>query len=130
MKSAHCAAVLAFLLGASWSAEVRADCQDPSRVCTDDSAATWSADASMTRKQRAREHAKNRKKKKVSLTVVVEGGRGSVFIDGRYFAAGEAVEIVPGKHDVHVRDGQVVLAQGVLTVPRASEGLTVTVVHP
>ena len=60
----------------------------------------------------------------------IANGRGSAFIDGRYLANGETTEIAPGKHDIQVRDGDQLLAQGVLTIPRKSTGVTLTVVHP
>jgi hypothetical protein len=109
-------------------APARAACEDPGGVCVD-GGAKWTADASMSLKQRAKEHKKNRKKEKVLVTFVVEGGRGSAFVDGRYHAPDRPYELSPGKHDVHLRDGDAVLAQGVLTVPKKAASITVTVVH-
>lgn len=105
-------------------------CDDPSGVCVDDDSAKWAADAKLSKKARTKQYKKNRKRKPIPVTVNIEGGRGSAFVDGRYLAPGESHELKPGKHDVHVRDGDTVLAQGVLTVPRRSDGFIVTVVHP
>jgi hypothetical protein len=125
------ALILAIVFLAVSLAPLEADaCDDPSGVCVDDDKAKWSSDASLSKKSRRKQWKKNRKRKPVPVTVNIDGGRGSAFVDGRYLAPGESRELKPGKHDVHVRDGDRVLAQGVLTVPRRSDGVTVTVVHP
>jgi hypothetical protein len=105
-------------------------CDDPSGVCVSDESAKWAADQGLSKKQRNKQHKKNRKRKKVAVSVEIQDGRGSAFIDGRYLGNGATQEIAPGKHDIQVRDGDQLLAQGVLTVPRNSAGITITVVHP
>jgi hypothetical protein len=118
------------LLGVSLAPIDAQACDDPSGVCVDDEKAKWSGDATLSKKNRTKQWKRNRRRKPVPVTVTIEGGRGSAFVDGRYVAPGESHELKPGKYDVHVRDGDRVLAQGVLTVPRKSDGVTVTVVHP
>lgn len=119
--------VLAFALGLP--AEAAADCQDASGVCIDDDSAKWS-EGVLSRKARGKAYKKNRKRKKVPVTLTLENGRGSLFIDGRYRRWDEPLELVPGKHDVHVRDGDQVIAQGILQIPRKSVGFNVVFVHP
>ncbi len=126
MRHALIAALGLALLG--FPASAQAGCDEVSGVCLDDDAAKWAADAELSKKQRAKQYKKNRKRQKVALTVDIQGGRGSAFIDGRYLSPG--AEFAPGKHDVQIRDGEQVLAQGVLTVPRGSSGVTITVTHP
>jgi hypothetical protein len=64
-------------------------------------------------------------------TVELDGGRASVFLDGRW--VGEAplrsAPIPAGSHDLEVRDGARVLARGELVVPK---GATIDLVihHP
>lgn len=90
----------------------------------------WKPDARLSKKQRASEKKKNRKHADVSLRVLVEGGRGSVFVDGRYLSSeGPHSEraLDPGKHEIEVRDGETVIAVGVLTIPRKIEALTLVV---
>ena len=92
-----------------------------------DAAGTWKPDAHLSRKQRKSEARRNRKRKDVNTRVVVQGGRGSVFVDGRYLASeGPHAErpLLPGKHEVEVRDGDTVLVVGVLTIPRKATELT------
>lgn len=109
--------------------EIGEDCGE--RVCiygTDEG--VWTADAQLSKKQRASEKKKNRKRADVTLRVLVEGGRGSVFVDGRYLASeGPHSEraLDPGKHEIEVRDGETVVALGVLTIPRKIEALTLVI---
>jgi hypothetical protein len=94
------------------------------------SEADWKPDARLSRKQRQKDAKANRKRSDVTLDVDVVDGRGSVFIDGRYLAgdgphASRAVK--PGKHEIEVRDGERVIAVGVLTVTRDIEAITLVV---
>ncbi len=92
---------------------------------------TWTANASLSDKARRKIAKKNRKKGDIDLTVSIEGGRGSVFVDGVWISSAplEGHGIKPGRHDIQVRDGKAVLAQGVLMVRRKSSGVTITVPH-
>lgn len=95
-----------------------------------EAAGTWKPDAHLSNKQRKAEAKRNRKRKPVTLRVQVEGGRGSVFVDGRYLATEgphAERELVPGKHEIEVRDGDTVVCVGVLTIPRKATELTVVV---
>lgn len=90
----------------------------------------WKPDARLSRKQRQKEAKANRKRKDVTLDVDVVGGRGSVFIDGRYLAAEGPFEtraVKPGKHEIEVRDGERTIAVGVLAVPRNVDAVTLVV---
>jgi hypothetical protein len=90
----------------------------------------WKPDARLSRKQRSSEKKKHRKYADVTLRVVIEGGRGSVFVDGRYLASeGPHSEraLDPGKHELEVRNGETVVAVGVLSIPRKIEALTLVV---
>ena len=109
--------------------EIGDDCGE--QVCiygTDDG--VWKPEARLSKKQRSGEKKKNRKYPDVALRVVVEGGRGSVFVDGRYLAGeGPHAEraLDPGKHEIEVRDGETVVTVGVLTIPRKIEAVTLVV---
>jgi hypothetical protein len=90
----------------------------------------WKVDARLSKKQRSSEAKKNRKRKDVVVRVLVEGGRGSAFVDGRYLASvGPHSErtLKPGKHEIEVRDGDEVVAVGVLTIARTAEAVTLVV---
>lgn len=119
-------------------AEIGDDCGE--RVCiyasdgdgalASDEAGSFQSDARLTRKQRSAEAKKQRKRKSVVLQVLIEGGRGSAFVDGRYLAGdGPHAErtLKPGKHEVEVRDGERVIAVGVLTIPRSAAAVTLVV---
>lgn len=66
-----------------------------------------------------------------TLNVNVANGRGSVFVNGRYVGTAplEYFSIPSGRNDVQVRDGMIVLAEGLLSVPRGKT-LDMTVQHP
>jgi hypothetical protein len=108
--------------------EARAEC-DASGVCVE--GATWSSDSELSDKARRKEAKKNRKRKDVSLSVLVEGGRGSLFIDGVWVseAPATAIPVKPGRHDLQVRDGARVLAKGILKIPKNGGEVSVQVPH-
>lgn len=87
--------------------------------------ARWQADKQTTAKERR----KRSKKHAGTVSLTIEGGRGSLFINGRYAGTAplQGIEIPAGKNDLQVRDGSSVLATGVLTVPR--EGAVVVTVR-
>jgi hypothetical protein len=90
----------------------------------------WKPDARLSRKQRQKDAKANRKRPDVTLDVDVVGGRGSVFIDGRYLAASgphDRRTVKPGKHEIEVRDGERIIAVGVLTIARKVEAVTLVV---
>lgn len=92
--------------------------------------ADWKPDARLSRKQRQKDAKANRKRSDVTLDVDVAGGRGSVFIDGRYLAGSGPHEhraVKPGKHEIEVRDGERIIAVGVLTVARSVDAVTLVV---
>lgn len=93
------------------------------------SGADWASGEQLDDSARAREAKRNRKNKDAQLSVQVAAGRGSVFIDGVWIAPVPAlyVPIKPGKHDLEVRDGERVLARGVLTIPKKGGEVSVRV---
>jgi hypothetical protein len=95
------------------------------QVCVD--GASWTSDAQLDDKARAREAKRNRKGKDSTLTVELTQGRGSVFVDGVWIAPAPInfVPIKPGKHDLEIRDGERVLARGVLEVGKKPSDVTV-----
>jgi hypothetical protein len=113
------AASMAFVFTglAGSTAQAEPECT-ASGVCVD--GATWNNGETLDDRARARERSRNKKRKNGTLTVTVQSGRASVFVDGVWVALAPAnyVPIKPGKHDIQVRDGQRVLATGVVVVPR------------
>jgi hypothetical protein len=93
------------------------------------SGAGWSTEEQLDDAARSRENKRNRKRKDAQLTVQINGGRGSVFVDGVFIAVAPAlyVPIKPGKHDIEVRDGERVRARGVLTIPNNAGDVTMRV---
>lgn len=91
--------------------------------------AGWSTDEQLDDAARKREAKKNKKRKNAQLTVQINGGRGSVFVDGVFVAVAPAlyVPIKPGKHDIEIRDGERVRARGVLTIPSNAGDVVVRV---
>jgi hypothetical protein len=90
----------------------------------------WKPDARLSRKQRQKDAKANRKRSDVTLDVDVVGGRGSVFVDGRYLAGSgphDRRAVKPGKHEIEVRDGERIIAVGVLTIARNLDAITLVV---
>ncbi len=106
------------------SAAAALACEDDSGLCVDSGGATWAADQKSTAKDR-----KRRKKGTGStISVSIDDGRGSVFVNGRYVGTApiDDVDVPSGANDIQVRDGSEVLANGLLKVPKgASVSLTV-----
>ena len=96
-------------------------------VCVD--GAAWSSGEQLDDKAREREQKRNRKGKDSTLSVEIAGGRGSVFVDGVWIAPAPInyVPLKPGKHDLEIRDGERVLARGVLEVGKTPGDVTIRV---
>lgn len=54
------------------------------------------------------------------LSVDLDDGRASLFVNGRFRGNVplEDIKVPSGKNDIQVRDGETILAEGLLTVPR------------
>jgi hypothetical protein len=105
--------------------ETSDDCGE--QVCvyaTGSGAGTWKSGERMNGKRRKKEAKTNRKRKDVALNVELDGGRGSVFVDGRYLATtGPHAQrnVKPGRHEIEVRDAGQVISVGVLVIsPKAA----------
>ena len=100
-----------------------ADCPS-GQLCVVDGNAEWLDGETMSDKARTKEYRKFKKKKDVALSVEITGeGRGSVFVDGVFAGVAPLRDytVKPGRHDVEVRDGEDVLASGVLKVRKKTE---------
>lgn len=102
---------------------------DDSLCVTSGDGAKWKAGSSMSAGQVKKERRKNRKRKASQVSFTIDDGRGSVFVDGIYrgTAPVKELELKPGKHDVQVRDGKDVLAEGVLTIPRKAKEFEINI---
>jgi hypothetical protein len=107
-------------------AELEFECANEGNLCVE-SGGSWASGSSTNSKDRR----KQSQKTAGTLTVRIEGGRGSIFLNGRYAGTAplEGIEIPSGKNDLQIRDGSEVLATGVLTVPKESNVIAV-VRHP
>ena len=102
-------------------------CDDVSNLCVDSGGAVWKAD-----KQVSPDEKKKRIEKAGStLSLSVDGGRASVFVNGRYAGTAplSSIPMPAGPNDLQVRDGATVISSGVLWVPK-SAAVSVTVRHP
>lgn len=108
-----------------------AACEDESRLCVDSDNAKWEPDGTISKSARKRERKKNKKKPPSTLELTVKDGRASVFLDGRFLSTApiEGYEITPGKHDIQIRDGDIILAEGVIKIPSKTT-VKITVQHP
>jgi hypothetical protein len=103
------------------------ECTHESNFCLDPAnGAAFESDARSSSNDRGK-----RRKGGETLSISIEGGRGSVFINGRYAGTAplDGVALPSGKNDIQIRDGAEVLAQGLLTVPKGGR-LSATVRHP
>jgi hypothetical protein len=118
----------AFMLvfGAPRSAEAAEVC-DEQGVCID--GADWESGEQLDDKARAKERKKHAKRKDANLSVEVRQGRGSVFIDGVWIAVAPVsyMPIKPGKHDIEIRDGETLLARGIIDIPKTGGDITFTI---
>jgi hypothetical protein len=119
----------AFGLGVLVAGPARAafGCDDESGLCLEPvDGAAWTPDERCSDAERKKRNTKT----PGTLSLVVDGGRGSIFINGRFAGTAplEDIEIPSGPNDVQVRDGATVLATGVLTVPKEA-GVSLTVRH-
>ncbi len=114
---------LAVLVGGPTPARAAEVCD--AQVCV--TGAVWTSGEQLDDKTRAREAKRNRKGKDATLTVELQTGRASVFLDGVWIAPAPInyVPIKPGKHDLEVRDGDRVIARGVLEVGKKGGDVTV-----
>ncbi|MBK6921812.1 MAG: hypothetical protein IPH07_30730 [Deltaproteobacteria bacterium] len=114
-------------IAANHAAAIAMACDDPSNLCVDSGGAKWEADKTVT----AKDKKKRSDKSPATVSLAIDGGRGSLFVNGRY--AGTAplsgVPVPGGRNDVQVRDGATVIAKGVLTVPKGGS-VSLTVRHP
>jgi hypothetical protein len=110
------------LMTATPTAQAAFECADEGNLCIE-SGGTWASGSRTSSKDRRKQSDKS----PGSLTVRVEGGRGSIFINGRYAGTAplEGVEIPSGKNDLQVRDGSEVLSSGVLTVAKGADVIAV-----
>lgn len=101
-------------------------CDDDSGLCVDSGGASWAPDKKTTSKDRKKRSTKTSGR----LSLTIDDGRGSVFLNGRYVGTApvSGIEIPSGKNDLQVRDGANVLASGVLDVPKDA-GVSITVRH-
>jgi len=123
-----CAALFAVLLASSPATGLAAaEVCDEQGVCVE--GAGWASGQTLDDKARAREATRNRKGKHATLTVELGGGRASVFLDGVWVAPAPInyVPLKPGKHDLEIRDGQRVLARGVLEIGKQGGDVTVKI---
>jgi hypothetical protein len=105
-----------------------AACMEPGNLCLEPlKGAKWQPGKKATRKDRKRRG----RGKAGSLFLTIDNGRGSVFINGRYAGTAplDGTAIPSGKNHIQVRDGMIVLSDGLLTVPRGGI-LRATVNHP
>lgn len=117
---------LPFVLVAPRSVDAAEVC-DEQGVCID--GAGWTSGDQLDDKARAKERKKYAKKKDATLTVRVAEGRGSVFVDGVWIGVApvDFLPLKPGKHDIEVRDGETLLARGVINIPKTGGDVTFTV---
>ena len=96
-------------------------CTDPSGVCVE--GASYEPDTRLDDAARRKEAKRARKRKDVPLSITVTEGRASVFVDGVWIGPAPVQELAikPGKHDIEVRDGEKVLATGLLKISTRSK---------
>ena len=103
------------------------------KVCvyaTGDGAGTWTEGDTLSRKTRQKEAQRYKKRRDVDLSVAVVGGRGSVFVDGRYLPTSgphAQLGVKPGKHEIEVRDGELQVAVGVVKISVKANSIALVV---
>jgi len=104
-----------------WTGAAAADfaCGDESGLCVESGDATWAGGTHTTSKDRKKRSSKT----PGSISMTIDGGRGSLFVNGRYAGTAplDGISVPSGPNDIQVRDGSTVLADGVLTVPAGGD---------
>lgn len=106
-----------------------ATCSDSTGLCVVSGNVKWKPDNTLTEAQLRKEN-KKRKGAVANLDLKVDDGRATVFIDGRWggVAPLNSYPMTPGAHDLQVRDGNRILAEGVL-VFTAGESVSIEIRH-
>ena len=106
-------------------AQAAAPVCDAQGVCVE--GADYKPGESLTEEDRKRQFKKHRKRKPISMSLELGSGRGSVFVDGVWISEAplQGHQILPGAHDIQVRDGQTVRLQAAIVVPRKSPGVRI-----
>lgn len=120
-------ALLVLLVSLAPTPVEAAEVCDEQGVCID--GANWRSGEQLDDKARAKERKKNAKRKDAALTVELRSGRGSVFIDGVWIGQVPVsfIPIKPGKHDLEVRDGETLLARGIVEIPKNAGEVKITI---
>lgn len=123
MRRLALALALVFTFVAPRSADAAEVCDDLG-VCID--GADWESGEQLDDKARAKERKKHAKRKDATLTIELGQGRGSVFVDGVWIAVAPVsfMPIKPGKHDIEIRDGETLLARGIIVIPKSGGDVT------
>lgn len=118
---------VSMLVPATPAAAAEEKCDDDGKFCFEQvEGSRWFAGAKTNSKMRR----KRSEKEPGKLSLTIDGGRGSVFLNGRYVGTAplEDVEVPSGPNDLQVRDGSDVLAWGILTLPKGGT-VVATVKH-
>ncbi len=124
------AAILAAAAALAFAAPATAE-----ERCTDDGTVCWTKVRGAAfvpgKKSTRRDRRRRGRRDPGTLSVTIVGGRGSVFLNGRYVGTAPlaGVSVPNGRNDLEIRDGMVVLASGRLSMPSAGI-LTLTVRAP
>ncbi|MCA9636208.1 MAG: hypothetical protein KC420_09305 [Myxococcales bacterium] len=122
----------ALALAAGLAAPMIADaaCSDPTGLCVNSGSVKWKSDANLSPAQKKKEK-KLRAGSSVLLDVTLDGGRATVFLDGRFAGVAplSSFSIEPGSHEIQVRDGNRILAEGVVTFNNPGESVKLEIHH-
>ncbi|MGB1698322.1 MAG: hypothetical protein ACPHRO_00100 [Nannocystaceae bacterium] len=124
---------LAFALASSHTASSRAaDACNPDLLCAISGTVSFKPEAKISRGSLRKDYKKYRRRKKVPVTFIVAEGRASVFIDGVYEGTTptEPIPLRPGRHDIQLRDRDLVVSQGVMRISTRSDEAVMKVRHP
>jgi hypothetical protein len=109
-----------------------ADTCNPDLLCAISGTVTFKPEATISRGSLGKDYKKYRRRKKIPVTFIVAEGRASVFIDGVYEGTTptDPIPLRPGRHDVQLRDRELVVAQGVMRISTRSDEAVMKVRHP
>lgn len=109
-----------------------ADTCNPDILCAIAGTVTFKPEATISRGSLRKDYKKYRRRKKVPVTFIVAEGRASVFIDGVYEGTTptDPIPLRPGRHDVQLRDKELIVSQGVMRISTRSDEAVMKVRHP
>jgi hypothetical protein len=132
VPAAAAAALVFGLTSAHSTPSNAANTCNPDLLCAISGTVTFKSEATISRGSLRKDNKRFRRRKKIPATFIVADGRASVFIDGVYEGTTptEPIPLRPGRHDIQLRDKNLIVSQGVIRISTRNDEVVMKVRHP